>query len=144
MNAVTEAQAALEAWDAAHQLESIDPGMQSMRFHESPSKRGKNLTAYLNRMGRETRERNRLEGNLQKAKWAEKLAAQPTEPVDPDTLKGATAVRVLTRGMTEWHRVIRVNKTTVTCWAPPGFDQPRYPHDRIVGVHHPDMTSEES
>lgn len=140
MNAVIEAQDALDAWDAAHQLESIDPGMQSMRFHESQTKRTKGLNAYLNRLGRETRERNRLEGTLRKAKWAAKLAAQPTDPVDPATLKEATAVQVLTRGIAEWHRVIRVNKTTVTCWAPPGFDQPRYPHARIVGVHH----SEES
>lgn len=137
---VKEAQAALDAWDAAHQLESIDPGKQSMRFHEPQSKRTKNLNAYLNRQGREKRERARLEENLRKAKRAEKLAAQPTDPVDPATLKGASAVQVLTRGMAEWHRVIRVNKTTVTCWAPPGFDQPRYSHDRIVGVHYSEET----
>lgn len=137
-NRITEAQAALDAWDTAHQLESIDPGMQSMHFHESQTKRTKNLNAYLNHLGRETRERNRLEGNLRKAKRDAKLAAQPTAPVDPTSLKGAAAVQVLTRGMAEWHHVIRVNKTTVTCWAPPGFDQPRYPHDRIVGVHHPE------
>lgn len=140
MSAVTEAQEALDAWDAAHQIGPTDPGLQSMRFHESQTKRTKNLNAYLNQLGREKRERDSLEENLRKAKRAEKLAAQPTTPVDPSTIKGATAVQVLTRGMAEWHRVIRVNKTTVTCWAPPGFDQPRYPHDRIVGVHHPEET----
>lgn len=137
-SAVEQAQEALDAWDAAHQLESIDPGMQSMRFHESQAKRDKKLNAYLNRLGRENRERSRLVGAVTKAKRAERAAALPSEPVDPATLKGATAVMVLTRGYAQWHRVIRVNKTTVTCWAAPGFDQPRFPHNRIFDVRHPE------
>lgn len=137
-SAVALAQEALDAWDAAHQIGSTDPGLQSMRFHESQAKRDKKLTTYLNRLGREKRERDRLVANIAKAKRAERAAAIPAEPVDPATLKGATAVMVVTRGYAEWHRVIRVNKTTVTCWAPPEFDQPRFPHSRIYGVRHPE------
>lgn len=139
-SAVTLAEEALEAWDAAHQIGPTDPGLQSMRFHESQAKRTKSLNAYLNRLGREKRERDRLVEDIAKAKRAERVAALPDEPVDPASLKGASAVMVVTRGHAEWHRVIRVNKTTVTCWAPPEFDQPRYPHSRIYGVRH----SEES
>lgn len=133
---VAAAEAALVAWDEAHQVQPTDPGLQSMRFHESQAKRTKNLRSYLNQLGRESRERERLEEDLRKAKRALFLANQPTEPVDPATLKGATAVQVLTHGAATWHRVIRVNKTTVTCWAAPGMDQPRYPHNRVVGVRH--------
>lgn len=137
-SAVEKAQDALDAWDAAHQIGPTDPGLQSMRFHESQRTRDKKLTSYLNRLGREKRERDRLVENVAKAKRAEYAAALPSEPVDPATLKGASAVMVITRGYAEWHRVIRVNKTTVTCWAPPGFDQPRYPHSRIYDVRHPE------
>ncbi|MCZ4326719.1 hypothetical protein [Brachybacterium paraconglomeratum] len=137
MPTIEEAQAALDAWDAAHQVGPTDPGLQSMRFHESPAKRSKDLTAYLNRLRREATERDRLEKALVEAKRAERLAALPTTPVDPEQLKGATAVLVLQHGSwVEWQRVIRVNRTTVTCWAAPGMDQPRYPHHRIVGVRH--------
>lgn len=136
MSAVALAEEALAAWDAAHQVGPTDPGLQSMRFHESQTKRTKNLNAYLNRLGREKRERDRLVEDIARAKRAERAAAIPDEPVDPATLKGASAVMVVTRGHAEWYRVIRVNKTTVTCWAPPGFDQPRYPHSRIFDVRY--------
>lgn len=135
-DAVTAAEDALMAWDQAHQVGPTDPGMQSMRFHTTQAKLDKNLSAYLNRLGRESKARARLEEDLRKAKRALHLASQPTTPVDPATLKGATAVQVLERGTAVWHRVVRVNRTTVTCWAAPGFDQPRYPYSRIVGVHH--------
>lgn len=131
-----KAEEELAVWDAAHQLGPTDPGLQSMRFHESQATRNMKLTSYLNRLGRESRERDRLVGNLAKAKRAERVAALPTEPVDPAELEGASAVMVITRGHAEWCRVIRVNKTTVTCWAPPGFDQPRHPHSRIYAVRH--------
>lgn len=130
------AEAALVAWDEAHQVQPTDPGLQSMRFHESQATRTKNLRSYLNQLGRESREREWLEEDLRKAKRALFLANQPTTPVDPADLEGATAVQVLTHGAAVWHRVIRVNKTTVTCWAEPGMDQPRYPHNRVVGVRH--------
>ena len=141
-DAVTAAEDALAEFDEAHQVQPTDPGLQSMRFHQTQATRTKNLNAYLNQLGRESRERERLEENLRKAKRAVFLAAQPATPVDPATLKGATAIQVLSRGVAEWHRVVRVNKTTVTCWAEPGYDQPRYPHNRIVGVHH--TTKEEA
>lgn len=131
-----QAEEALRAWDFDHQLGTTDPGLQSMRFHESQAKRNKKLTSYLNRLGREARERDRLVENIAKAKRAERAAALPAEPVDPAELAGASAVMVITRGHAEWCRVIRVNKTTVTCWAPPGFDQPRHPHGRIYAVRH--------
>lgn len=135
-DAVAAAEAALEAWDSAHQVQPTDPGLLSMRFHESQGTRDKNMDAYLNRLGREKLTRARLEKNLDRAKRAAFLANQPNTPVDPAELEGATAVQVLTHGAAVWHRVIRVNKTTVTCWAEPGMDQPRYPHNRIVGVRH--------
>lgn len=136
-DAVTKAEAALAAWDQAHQIGPTDPGLQSMRFHTTQATLNKNLNAYLNQLGKEAKARAKLEEDLRKAKRALHLASQPTTPVDPATLKGATAVQVLERGTAVWHRVVRVNKTTVTCWAEPGFDQPRYPHNRIVGVRHP-------
>lgn len=129
-----QARAELAAWDEAHSLTSIDPGMQSMRFHESQVKRSKNLRSHLSRMRREAREREVLVENVEKAKRALRAAALPQKPVDPADLAGAAAVFVITRGHGEWHRVIRVNKATVTCWAPPGYDQPRIPHDRIFDV----------
>lgn len=137
-SAVDAAEGALTEWDQAHQVEPTDTGLQSMRFHTTQAKLNKNLNAYLNQLNRETKARARLEEDLRKAKRALHLASQPTTPVDPATLKGATAVQVLERGTAVWHRVVRVNRTTVTCWAEPGFDQPRYPHSRIVGVRHPD------
>jgi hypothetical protein len=139
MSAVEKAEEALRAWDAAHQVGPTDPGLQSMRFHESQAQRNKKLKSYLNQLGRESRERDRLVENVAKAKRAERAALIPAEPVDPSTLKGASAVMVVTRGHAEWCRVIRVNKTTVTCWAPPGFDQPRHPHSRIYAVRHADV-----
>lgn len=135
-NAVTAAENALTEWDQAHQVEPTDPGLQSMRFHTTQATLNKNLNTYLNQLGRETKTRERLEKNLDAAKRALHRAMQPTTPVDPATLKGATAVQVLVHGTAVWYRVVRVNKTTVTCWAEPGFDKPRYPHNRIVGVRH--------
>ncbi|MTE24845.1 hypothetical protein [Microbacterium sp. ZXX196] len=133
---VQRAEEALAAWDAAHQLTSTDPGMQSRRFHVPQARLNKELTTYLNRVRRENAERALLVGEIEKAKHAARAAEIPSEPVDPAALKGAIAVMVVTRGHAEWHRVIRVNKTTVTCWAPPGFDQPRHPHSRIYAVRH--------
>lgn len=135
-DAVAAAENALTEWDQAHQVAPTDPGVQSMRFHTTQARLDKNLTTYLNRLGRETKARERLEKNLDAAKRALRRAMQPTTPVDPATLKGATAVQVLDHGIAVWRRVVRVNKTTVTCWAEPGFDKPRYPHNRIVGVRH--------
>lgn len=135
-DAVTAAETALTEWDQAHQVEPTDPGLQSMRFHTTQATLNKNLNTYLNQLGRETKTRERLEKNLDAAKRALHRAMQPTTPVDPATLKGATAVHVLVHGTAVWYRVVRVNKTTVTCWAEPGFDKPRYPHNRIVGVRH--------
>lgn len=135
-DAVTAAENALTEWDQAHQIGTTDPGLQSMRFHTTQATLTKNLNAYLNQLGKEAKARARLEEDLRKAKRALHLASQPTTPVDPATLKGATAVQVLVHGTAVWYRVVRVNKTTVTCWAEPGFDKPRYPHNRIVGVRH--------
>jgi len=134
-----QAEAALATWDEAHKVGPTDPGLQSMRFHESQAKRSKKLKGYLNQLGRESRERDRLVLDVEKAKRAARAAAIPSEPVDPAELVGATAVMVVTRGHAEWCRVVRVNKTTVTCWAPPGFDQPRHPHSRIYAVRHAEM-----
>jgi hypothetical protein len=139
MSDVEQAEEALRAWDAAHQVGPTDPGLQSMRFHESQAQRSKKLKGYLNQLGRESRERERLVENIAEAKRTERAAAIPAAPVDPATLKGAVAVMVVTRGYAEWCRVVRVNRTTVTCWAPPGFDQPRHPHNRIFAVRHADV-----
>ncbi|NHI16848.1 hypothetical protein [Microbacterium excoecariae] len=133
---VQRAEEALAAWDDAHQLTPIDPGMQSRRFHVPQARLDKELATYLNRVRQENTERALLVGEIEKAKRAARVAEIPSEPVDPAALKGAIAVMVVTRGHAEWHRVIRVNKTTVTCWAPPGFDQPRHPHSRIYAVRH--------
>lgn len=131
---VAAARAELAAWDEAHALKSIDPGMQSMRFHESQTQRSKGLRSHLNRVRREALEREGLVAKLEKAERAARAAELPSSPVDPGDLQGALAVLVITHGHGEWHRVIRVNKTTVTCWAPPGFDQPRFEHRRIYAV----------
>lgn len=129
-----QARAELATWDETHALKSIDPGMQSMRFHETQATRSKNLRSHLSRMRRETLEREALVENVESAKRAVRAAAMPQTPVDPAELAGAVAVFVITRNHGEWQRVIRVNKTTVTCWAPPGYDQPRIPHGRIFGI----------
>lgn len=141
-DAVTAAEDALAKFDEAHQVQPTDPGMLSMRFHTTQAAHAKTLNAYLNQMGREAKAREELEKNLDRAKRDLYRASQPTTPVDPATLKGATAVQVLDHGTAVWRRVVRVNRTTVTCWAEPGYDQPRYPHNRIVGVHH--TTQEEA
>ena len=135
---IERAQAELDAWDKAHQVGPTDPGVLSMRFHETQSKRDKGLNTYLNRLGREARERARLVEAVKKAKRDARVAALPKTPVDPAELKGATEVLVLRRGSwTEWHRVKRVNPKTVTCYAPePGFDEPRFLHGVVVGVRH--------
>lgn len=131
---VDAARAELAAWDEAHALKSIDPGMQSMRFHETQARRDKNLASHLNRVRREEKERGALVAKLEKAERAARAASLPANPVAPAELVGAVAVFVVTRGHGEWQRVVRINKTTVTCWAPPGHDQPRIAHDRIYGV----------
>lgn len=132
------AQAALDEWDARHRLGSVDPGMLSMRFHEPQARRDKDLNAYLNRLGRDARERERLAEAVERAKRDERVAALPKTPVDPADLKGATQVLVLRRGAwVEWHRVKRVNAKTVTCHAlETGFDDPKFPHGVVVGVRH--------
>lgn len=138
-SAVQDAEAALAEWDRLHQIGPTDPGMQSMRFHESQSKRDKNLTSYLNRLGREKRERERLVRAVEKARAEERQAAREAlAPVDPAQLKGARLVLVRGHMGLSWHRVVRVNAKTVTCWAPPGMDQPRFPHDRIVDIRRED------
>lgn len=138
---IAAAQAALDAWDAAHQVQPTDPGMQSMRFHETPAKRAKDLRAYLNGLKRETEQRERLVEALRRAKRdARDAELAALTPVDPTTLKGAYMVQVRRPHGTEWHRVIRVNPKTVTCWAPPGMDQPRWPHDQIVATRHEETT----
>lgn len=137
--AVQAAEAALADWDRMHQVQPTDPGMQSMRFHESQAKRTKSLTAYLNRLGRESRERDRLEENVRRARREEREAARAAlSPVDPARLKGAVLVLVRRHTGLSWHRVVRINSKTVTCWAPPGMDQPRFPHDSIVDVRRED------
>lgn len=137
MSDVERAQAELDDWDATHQVQPTDPGLQSMRFHQTQARRDKDLRSYLNGLRRESEARDRLVENLRKAKRAArdaKLAA--LTPVDPATLRGARMVQVRRPYGTEWHRVIRVNAKTVTCWAPPGMDQPRYRHADIVDVKH--------
>ena len=135
MSDVEKAEKALADWDAAHQLESIDPGMQSMRFHQTERQRTKELGTFLNRMRRESEERARLVEAVAKAKREARRAAVPTEPVDPALLKGATHILVNEGYWASWMKVKRVNAKTVTCCADPGMDEPRIPHDRIVGVH---------
>lgn len=134
MTAVEQAQAALDAWDQAHQLQPTDPGVQSMRFHESQAKRDKDLTAYLNRCRRESQEREKLQAVLDRARNQERIAALPKDPIDPATIKPGDHIAELVRGSyLSWHIVKRVNAKTVTCLAAPGMDEPRIPYDRIVG-----------
>lgn len=130
---VQAAEAALTEWDQSHQISPTDPGMQSMRFHQSQSRRDAELRVYLNRLGREKRERDRLVRNVEKARAAERQQARAAlAPVDPARLKGAHLVLVRRPHGLEWHRVIRINPKTVTCAAAPGMDQPRFPHHDIV------------
>lgn len=133
--AVQAAEAALKEWDRMHAIQPTDPGMQSMRFHETQARRDADLTVYLNRLGREKRARERLVRDVEKARAEERRAARSAlEPVDPARLKGARLVLVRRHTGLSWHQVIRVNRTTVTCAAAPGMDQPRFPHDSIVDV----------
>lgn len=136
MTPVEAAQAALDAWHAAHQLESIDPGMQSMRFHQTERQRGKSMTAFLNRMRREAQEVEHLEARLAKAKREERIAALPKDPIDPATIHPGDRIAELVRGSwLMWHTAKRVNAKTVTCHASePGMDEPRIPHQRIVAI----------
>lgn len=137
MNEVEQAEKALADWDAAHQVESTDPGMQSMRFHQTQQQRNKGLRSYLNQLKRESDERDRLVRALADARRAERVAALPTEPVDPTELQGATWVWVKRWNRMAWHQVKRVNKRTVTCENPPGFegyDPDKFRHDQIYGV----------
>ena len=130
---VQRAEEALREWDRMHTIGPTDPGMQSMRFHETQATRDKNLTTYLSRLGREKRERERLVRDVEKARATERQAARDAlTPVDPARLKGARLVLVRRHTGLSWHQVVRVNKTTVTCAAAPGMDQPRFPHDSIV------------
>lgn len=135
---LAEAQAALDAWDEAHKPTPIDPGMQSMRFHQSKSARDKSINAFVNQARRESKERARLKADLTRAKQQQHRASIPQTPVDPASVKGATHVLINTRGSrAHWEKVKRVNKKTVTCHTPyPGFDDPKYSYDRIVGVKH--------
>lgn len=132
--AVDRAQAALDAWDEAHHISPTDPGLQSMRFHETQAQSTKRISGYLNQLRRESQERDRLVKALEDAKRAHRRSQLPTEPVDPATLAGATHILVRERSRVVWYRVKRVNKTTVTCHVEPGYDEPRIPHSKIVGI----------
>lgn len=132
--AVDRAQAALDAWDEAHQIGPTDPGLQSMRFHETQAQSTKRVSGYLNQLRREDQERTRLVKALEDAKRAHRISELPTEPVDPTTLNTATHILVRERYRAVWYRVKRVNKTTVTCHTEPGYDEPRIPHNKIVGT----------
>lgn len=133
--AIQAAEQALKEWDRLHAITSSDRGMESMRFHETQAKRDKDLNAYLNRLGREKRERERLVRNAEKARAEERQAARDAlTSVDPARLKGARLVLVRRHTGLSWHEVVRVNKTTVTCAAAPGMDQPRFPHNSIVDI----------
>lgn len=132
MTAVEQAQAALDAWDQAHQLQPTDHGMLSQRFHESQAKRDRDLTAYLNRMRRESQERERLADNLAKAKRAKTIASLPTEPIDPSTIRPGDMIAINRTTYLDWCIVKRRNAKTVTCQAAPGMDEPRIPYTRIV------------
>lgn len=133
MTNVERAQRALDEWDEQHQLGPTDPGLLSQRFHESQAKRDKDLTAYLNRMRRESQEREKLQATLDRARNAARVAALPKEPIDPTTIKPGDHIAELVRGSyLSWHIAKRVNAKTVTCKAAPGYDEPRIPYDRIV------------
>lgn len=133
--AIEKARQALQDWDRAHAVGSTDPGMQSMRFHETQRQRDKKLSSYLNQMGRESKERQRLVNDIARARREERDAKTPKTPVDPSIIKGSDRVLVLNYGRAEWKRVKRVNKTTVTVdGGGGGMDDPRYPHSKIVGV----------
>lgn len=133
--AAQAAEAALKEWDRMHAIQATDPGIQSMRFHETQARRDADLTVYLNRLGREKRERERLVRAVEKARVEERRAARAAlEPVDPARLKDAHLVLVRRHTGLSWHQVVRVNRTTVTCAAAPGMDQPRFPHNSIVDV----------
>ena len=136
---IRRAEEALKEWDRMHTIAPTDPGMQSMRFHETQARRDAELTVYLNRLGREKRERERLVREVEKARAAERQAARDAlTPVDPARLKGARLVLVRRHTGLSWHQVVRVNAKTVTCAAAPGMDQPRFPHDSIVDVRRED------
>lgn len=137
--AVQAAEAALAEWDRMHTIQAGDRGMESMRFHQTQARRDAELTVYLNRLGREKRERERLVREVEKARAAERQAARDAlTPVDPARLKGARLVLVRRHTGLSWHQVVRVNAKTVTCAAAPGMDQPRFPHDSIVDVRRED------
>lgn len=137
--AVQAAEAALAEWDRMHTIQAGDRGMESMRFHQTQARRDAELTVYLNRLGREKRERERLVRAVEKARAEERRAARDAlEVVDPARLKGARLVLVRRHTGLSWHQVVRVNAKTVTCAAAPGMDQPRFPHDSIVDVRRED------
>lgn len=140
--AVERAQSALDAWDTAHQIQPTDPGVQSMRFHESQAKRDKDLTAYLNRMRRESEERERLVDALDRARRDERIAAIP-DPLTPEQIQAirpGDKVQIRRHNHTRWEAVARVNTKTVTLASIPPYDAERVTHDRIVR-HQPKETA---
>lgn len=137
-SAVERAQAELDAYDErARNAPRPDRGMESMRFHQSQRQLNKRADRDLNEALRQVRERNRLEGDVQRAKVQERRDATPKTPVDPSIIKGADAVLIYNKNTqgADWRRVKRVNKTTVTIdGGGGGMDDLRFSHDRVVGV----------
>lgn len=135
--AVERAEEALEAYDEAHKLPKHDRGMESMRFHQTQRQRDKLASSSVDQAVRQVRERNKLEGDIRRAKVQERRDATPKTPVDPSTIKGADAVLIYNKNTkrADWYRVKRVNKTTVTGdGGGGGMDDPRFPHGSVVGV----------
>lgn len=132
--AITRAEKALEAFDEKHKPEQIDPGMQSMRFHETETQSRKRITGYINQQRRLSQEREALVNGLETARRNHRIAQLPTEPIDPALLKTATHVLVREHYRVVWYEVRRINPKTVTCKVEPGFDEPRVPYHLIVGV----------
>lgn len=138
-SAVERAQDALNAYDErARNAPRPDRGMESMRFHQSQRQLNKRADRDLNEALRQVRERNKLEGDVQRAKVQERRDATPKTPVSPEVIKGADAVLIYNKNTqgADWHRVKRVNKTTVTTQGAGGWggDDLRISHDRVVGV----------
>ncbi|GAA1807033.1 hypothetical protein [Nesterenkonia flava] len=121
-------------WDRTG-LPNKDPGaLSGIRRKEAPGAQAKriNRTTRLAREGVAAQEEvRRLEHKLRTEKREAELRANTH--CDVDSLKPGDLIRYEKYGRVTGNvgRVVRVNAKTVTIAAPPGFDQPKIPKDKI-------------
>lgn len=127
---LADAEREMEAANSAYERHvPRDPGLVSGVGGRSW---GKRRDALSRRQGEAYRRWDAARKDARYAESAYRRAqhdAETAQGVDIDAIKPGDLVRIRGRG---WHKVRRVNAKTITCEASPGFDAPRYEHDRIV------------